>query len=101
MKSKVISIRFGGGLGAATLLFLCSCNPAPKYARPPAQTPAAFKEAVPQEYREDAGWKIAQPGDDKLRGKWWEIYNEPQLNSLEEKVAISNQTILQAEANFR
>jgi NodT family efflux transporter outer membrane factor (OMF) lipoprotein len=101
MKSKAVLIRFGASLGVVMSLLLCACNPAPKYARPPAQTPTAFKEAVPQEYKEDAGWKIAQPGDDKLRGKWWEIYNEPQLNTLEEKIAISNQSILQAEANFR
>lgn len=85
----------------ALLLLLWGCNPAPKYAKPPAQTPAAFKEGVPAEYKEGAGWKIAQPGDDKLRGKWWEIYNDPVLNGLEERVAISNQTIIQAEANFR
>jgi NodT family efflux transporter outer membrane factor (OMF) lipoprotein len=75
------------------LLALCACNPAPKYARPPAPTPVAYKEG--------AGWKLAQPGDDKIRAKWWESYNDPQLNALEEQVAISNQTLAAAEANFR
>src|SRR5206468_9793165 len=78
-----------------------ACNPAPKYARPPAAAPTAFKEAVPDEYKEGAGWKLAQPGDDKLRGKWWELYNDPQLSAIEDQVAISNQTIAVAEANFR
>lgn len=82
-------------------LLLGGCNVAPKYAKPPAQTPAAFKEAAPAQYKEGAGWKIAQPGDDKLGGKWWTIYGDPTLASLEERVATSNQTILQAEANFR
>ena len=44
---------------------------------------------------------MAEPGDDKIRAKWWELYNDPQLNALEEQVAISNQTIAAAEANFR
>ena len=81
------------------LLLLCGCNPAPKYARPPAPTPTAYKEAPGD--KEGTGWKLAQPGDDKLRSKWWEIYNDPQLNALEVQVAISNQSIKVAEANFR
>jgi NodT family efflux transporter outer membrane factor (OMF) lipoprotein len=59
----------------------------------------AYKEAPGD--KEGTGWKLAQPGDDKLRGSWWEIYNDPQLNALEAQVAISNQTIKVAEANFR
>ncbi len=85
-------------LAAFGLLLLCACNPAPKYVRPPAPTPMAYKEAGGQD---GTGWKLAQPSDDKLRGKWWEIYNDPQLNALEEQVAISNQSLKAAEANFR
>jgi NodT family efflux transporter outer membrane factor (OMF) lipoprotein len=85
---------------AACVLALCACNPAPKYARPPAPMPTAYKEA-PTQFKEGAGWKLAQPGDDKIRAKWWEVYNDPQLNALEEQVAISNQTLKAAEANFR
>ena len=83
---------------AGGLLSLCACNPAPRYVKPPAPTPLAYKEAGGQD---GTGWKLAQPGDDKLRGKWWEIYNDPQLNALEEQVAISNQSLKAAEANFR
>jgi NodT family efflux transporter outer membrane factor (OMF) lipoprotein len=43
---------------------------------------------------------VAQPKDDALRGKWWEIFNDPQLNALEEKVNVSNQNIAAAEASF-
>ncbi len=82
------------------LLLLVACNPAPKYAKPPAQTPSAFKEAVPREYKEGVGWKIAQPGDDRVRGNWWELYNDPALNALEEQVRISNYTVAISEANF-
>ncbi len=101
MKSRNKRTRLAA-CGAVTLAVLLSaCNPGPKYAKPPAATPSAFKEAVPQEYKEGEGWKIAQPGDDKIRGKWWEMYNDPQLNALEEQVQISNQNIAVAEANFR
>lgn len=102
-KSKFRTIYGSSGLFATIVsLFLFSaCNPAPRYAKPPAQTPAAFKEAVPEEYKEGTGWKIAQPGDDKIRGKWWELYNDPRLNALEEQVQISNYSIAAAEANFR
>jgi NodT family efflux transporter outer membrane factor (OMF) lipoprotein len=82
------------------VVFICACNPAPKYVRPPAPTPTAYKEATPDK---DGltGWKLAQPEDAKLRGKWWETYNDPQLNALEDQVTISNQSIKAAEANFR
>ncbi len=80
------------------LFWLAACNPAPKYVRPPAATPNAYKET---QGKDGTGWKLAQPADDKLRAKWWEIYNDPQLNQLEEQVAISNQTLKAAEANFR
>ena len=45
------------------------------------------------------GWKQAQPSDSLIKGKWWEMYNDPALNALEEQVAISNQNVLQAEAS--
>lgn len=85
----------------ALVALLWSCNPAPKYGKPPVQAPVAYKEATPQDYKEGEGWKVAQPGDDKIRGKWWEIYNDPQLNALEERVPVANQSIIASEANFR
>ncbi len=84
----------------SALMALGGCNPAPKYSRPPAPIPTAYKE-VPPQFKEGTGWVVAQPGDDKLRAKWWEMYNDPQLNALVEQVVISNETVKQAEANFR
>src|SRR5262249_43009907 len=43
----------------------------------------------------------AQPNDAALRGKWWTVYNDPQLSTLEDQVSISNQNVLAAEAQFR
>jgi NodT family efflux transporter outer membrane factor (OMF) lipoprotein len=100
VKFRRQDLKWGLVLAPLALCFLDGCNPAPKYATPPAPTPQAYKEAPP-EFKEGNGWKIAQPGDDKIRPKWWEMYNDPLLNSLEEQVRISNQTIAQAEANYR
>jgi len=74
-------------------LLLTGCMVGPDYHQPSAPTAAAYKEV--------ANWKPAQPKDDAIRGKWWEIYHDSQLNELEEQVNISNQNVLQAEALFR
>jgi len=88
-------------LAVAGILGLSSCNVGPKYAKPTAPAPQAYKEAIPKEFKEGTGWKLADPKDDQIRGNWWEIYGEPELNSLEVQVRVSNQTIAQAEASFR
>jgi NodT family efflux transporter outer membrane factor (OMF) lipoprotein len=72
---------------------LSACAVGPDYVRPTVEQPAAFKEA--------ANWKTAQPSDQVIRGNWWEIYNDPLLNSLQEQVNLSNQNLKQAEAAFR
>jgi NodT family efflux transporter outer membrane factor (OMF) lipoprotein len=79
----------------AAALLCAGCLKVPPYQRPAALAPQSFKEAPP------AGWKEAQPGDGAIRGKWWEIFGDPVLNALEEQVGISNQNVLQAEAQFR
>lgn len=78
-------------LSAAALLAGCSVGP--DYMRPAVETPAAYKEA--------GNWKLAQPRDDVNRGKWWEVFNDPLLNQLQDQVDISNQNLAKAEAQFR
>jgi len=85
---------------ALTGCFLTGCNVGPKYHTPPANPPAAYKELTPDDYKNTDGWKVAQPKDDALRGKWWEIFGDPQLNALEERVNVSNQNIAAAAAIF-
>jgi NodT family efflux transporter outer membrane factor (OMF) lipoprotein len=82
---------------AGALLISSGCKVVgPNYTHPPvAPVPQAFKEKPPD------GWKEAQPNDTALKGKWWEIYNDPELNALEEQVNISNQNVLAAEAQYR
>lgn len=86
---------------AAIMLFTSACMVGPKYSTPSAPASPAFKEQPPPEFKEANNWKVGEPRDDKLRGNWWEVYNDPQLNGFEEQVKISNLNIAQAEAQFR
>jgi NodT family efflux transporter outer membrane factor (OMF) lipoprotein len=88
------------GLVVGVCCLSSGCNFAPKYQRPAVQTPAAFKELSPQSPEATNLWKIAEPSDAVLRGKWWEAFNNTQLNALEEQVAVSNQNVAAAFANF-
>ena len=83
------------------LLLFKGCDKAPKYKTPTVSTPPAYKELTPTNFKETDGWKFAHPNDAALRGNWWEIFNNTELNSLETQVNISNQNIAMAEANFR
>ena len=85
---------------AALLLVLSGCVVGPKYHPPAPQAPApAYKES-PSNFKENEGWTVAQPADAKLRGEWWEIFNDPELNALEEQLDINNQNIKQFFENF-
>jgi outer membrane protein TolC len=68
----------------------------PDYLKPSAPMTLAYKEAPPP----GDGWKIARPSD-QIRGNWWEIFGDPQLNALAEQVAIANQDLKVAEARLR
>lgn len=75
------------------LAALTGCVVGPNYHQPSVPPPpAAFKE-LPPPNPPNGSWKQAQPSDAQLKGEWWELYNDPQLNVLEEKVAVSNQTL--------
>lgn len=80
---------------------LAGCNFAPHYREPAAGAPTAFKEALPSDNSGNEGWKLAQPSDQLPRGAWWEIYGDPDLNGLEQRVAQANQSVAQAEATYR
>jgi len=86
-------------IAALSLLSLGGCAVGPKYTRPAMQAPPAYKELTP-ETSQDLGWKQAQPADATLHGKWWEMFNDPELNSLEEQVSISNQNVAASTAAF-
>src|SRR6201993_1943491 len=86
--------RFGwiGILLAATLPF-AGCALGPKYKTPAVPTPPAYKEM--------GNWKTAQPNDQNLGGNWWEIFQDPQLNALEQQINVSNQNLKAAVAQYQ
>jgi NodT family efflux transporter outer membrane factor (OMF) lipoprotein len=81
-------------------LILSGCVVGPKYHPPAPPAPAAVYKESPANSNEAEGWTVAQPADAKLRGKWWEIFNDPELNALEEQLDINNQNIKQFFENF-
>jgi NodT family efflux transporter outer membrane factor (OMF) lipoprotein len=85
------------------LLFVAleGCMVGPKYVKPSTPMTPAYKEEPPASYPGSEQWKPANPGDQASRGKWWEIFGDPQLNDLEEQVATSNQSLKVYEARFR
>jgi NodT family efflux transporter outer membrane factor (OMF) lipoprotein len=104
-------------LATLALLALAGCTVGPKYHQPPALSqapPPAYKEVTPPAPTAEAKatgaaapsndglteWKPANPSDAMLRGKWWGIYNEPDLDALEDQLNINNQTIKQFFENF-
>jgi NodT family efflux transporter outer membrane factor (OMF) lipoprotein len=80
----------------AASLLSSGCFVAPKYQKPVAQAPAALKEVAGNDQ-----WKMAAPSDGVMKGKWWEIFGDPELNRLEELVVVNNQNVKQAAAQYQ
>ena len=77
----------------ATVLFFAACAVGPKYKAPAVPAPPAYKEV--------GDWKTAQPSDQNLGGNWWEIFQDPQLNVLEQQIDVSNQNLKAAVAQYQ
>jgi NodT family efflux transporter outer membrane factor (OMF) lipoprotein len=85
-------------LVSAPLIMLCllasGCRIGPAYHLPPVPEAPAYKELDP------SIWKNAKPNDAAVRGKWWEAFQDPQLNALEEQIDAGNQNIAAAAASY-
>lgn len=97
----VVQRRAGLPAILGSMLFTTACMVGPNYVKPPVPAPPAFREQPPADFKEAPGWKQSAPNDQTAKGKWWEIFNDPQLNALEEQVNVSNLTIAQDEAVYR
>lgn len=84
---------------AGLFALLGGCKVGPNYQRPATAPPTEYKEGgsagavVPPPNPAGGTWKPASPSDGMLRGKWWEIYGDPQLNALEEQIVPENQNL--------
>ncbi len=80
----------GAALGFA--LLAAGCAVGPNYERPATENVAVYKEA--------GDWIAAVPADALERGPWWELFNDPALNSLAARVEVSNQNVAAAVAAY-
>ncbi len=96
-KSNSSCSRHNAFLLLASALVLAAapaCLLGPKYHPPKPATPAApdYKESTVN-FQDTEGWKVANPQEAMLRGKWWKVFNDPELNALEDQLNINNQNI--------
>ena len=85
--------RWTAVLFLAGVLQLAGCAVGPKYKTPTTPTPP--------KYQEMGNWKTAQPNDHNLGGNWWELFQDSQLNSLEQQINVSNQNLKAATAQYQ
>jgi NodT family efflux transporter outer membrane factor (OMF) lipoprotein len=100
LRPKVMrALRSAAAFPLAAALFV-GCSVGPKYHKPTAPVPTTYKEN-PENFPEaQKVWKAADPNAAMLRGKWWELFNDAELNTLEEQLDTSNQNIAQAYQNY-
>jgi NodT family efflux transporter outer membrane factor (OMF) lipoprotein len=96
-----MNTRFIPILLLSAALFSTGCMVGPKYVKPSVPMAPEYKEQPPISYKGMDGWKSAQPDDQALRGNWWEIFGDPQLDSLEDELTVANQDLKVAEARLR
>jgi len=83
------------------VLFAGACMVGPAYRRPAAPVPQGYKEMPKEATAAGLTWKGARPADEARRAAWWETFGDPELDALEQRVNVSNQTIAFAEAQVR
>jgi NodT family efflux transporter outer membrane factor (OMF) lipoprotein len=98
MKDWVIKLTILASIAALT-----ACSLAPPYHRPDMSIPIKYKEYKEyKEYKKAGKWLPAKPGyADTRRGPWWEVFGDPKLNALEEKVSVANQDLKAALARYQ
>jgi NodT family efflux transporter outer membrane factor (OMF) lipoprotein len=96
---KAGKLAAGAGLAVALVVSGCHVGPHYKAPAPPAITAPDYKESTVN-FKDADGWKVASPQDAMIRGNWWEVFNEPELNHLEEQLNVDNQNIKLSFNNF-
>lgn len=80
------------GLLAWAVLVLAGCTAGPAYRKPAVDMPVAWQLEAP--------WRTGTPNDLASKGPWWERFGDPQLNALEQKAMLGNQTLAAANARL-
>ncbi|MDR3393997.1 MAG: TolC family protein, partial [Parasulfuritortus sp.] len=76
------------------LFWLAACTVGPDYQRPEMKLPERFSEAGGE-------WQTAQPTALKVPERWWSMFGDAELDRLESRVTIDNQSLKVAEAQYR
>ena len=98
-RNQSIVMIAAAALGLVVLLDGCQVGPKYHPPTPTAVTAPNYKESTVNFHDQD-GWKVASPQDAMIRGKWWEVFNEPELNALEEQLNVDNENIKVSFENF-
>jgi NodT family efflux transporter outer membrane factor (OMF) lipoprotein len=98
-RNRIPAIFTASALGIVALLGGCRIGPPYHAPAPPAITAPNYKESTVN-FQDAGGWKVASPQDAMIKGKWWEVFGDPELNSLEEQLNINNQNLKEYFENY-
>lgn len=87
MRARKLTVS-GALLGA---LALSGCKVGPNYKVPAMPAPPAYTDNG-----HNGDWATAKPADGVDRGNWWAVFQDPELNNLEQRCATANQNIAAA-----
>ena len=98
---KILTPISSAGVALGLLCMLSGCRVGPPYHAPVPQAVTApnYKESTVN-FNDVEGWKVASPQDAMIRGNWWEVFQEPELNALEEQLNINNENLKQYFENY-
>jgi NodT family efflux transporter outer membrane factor (OMF) lipoprotein len=83
--------RLAGATAMFAALALSGCMVGPNYKAPAVPAPPAYSDDG-----HNGDWASAKPADGVDRGAWWTIYQDTELNDLEQRCANANQNIAAA-----
>jgi NodT family efflux transporter outer membrane factor (OMF) lipoprotein len=98
-RNRIPAIFTASAFGIVALLGGCRFGPPYRAPAPPAITAPNYKESTVN-FQDAGGWKVASPQDAMIKGKWWEVFGDPELNSLEEQLNINNQNLKEYFENY-
>ena len=98
-RNRIPAIFTASALGIVALFGGCRIGPPYHAPAPPAITAPNYKESTVN-FQDTGGWKVASPQDAMIKGNWWEVFGDPELNGLEEQLNINNQNLKEYFENY-
>jgi NodT family efflux transporter outer membrane factor (OMF) lipoprotein len=98
-RNRIPAIFTASALGFLALLGGCRVGPPYHAPAPPAVTAPNYKESTVN-FQDTGGWKVASPQDAMIKGNWWEVFGDPELNALEDQLNINNENLKEYFQNY-